>query len=284
MLQRVSLITKPGSGLADKAAATLERLLSNKGVQVTRDAITPGDQAVIILGGDGTLLHVAEQAYLQGIPILGINMGGLGFLTEVHIEELERAVNDLIEESFLLDRRMVLQVEVIPAGKGEGATYFALNEAVITKSPLSQIISLSTWVNGAFLTTYRGDGLIISTPTGSTAYNLSAGGPLIHPNIEAMVLTPICPFALSARPLLLDSDMEIEVHIPDSGTPPHLSQEITVVIDGQQHERIGPKDRLVIRRAPGHLKLFKSPSRDYFAILREKLGWAAGTAGNCPAG
>ncbi len=279
--KRISLVTKKGAPEAQGAADRLEGWLRSRGVEVERDCIGPEADAVVILGGDGTLLHVADTAYRRGIPILGINMGGLGFLTEVHMEEMEEAVEALVQGSFLMDERMVLRVDVIPSqGRDEGdpTTYYALNEAVITKAPEGRMISLSTWVDGAFLTTYRGDGLIVSTPTGSTAYNLSAGGPLIHPNIEAVVLTPICPFALSARPLLLDSSMEIEVQIPapPDGEPAEAS--ISVVIDGQTHHQLAAGERLRIRRAPGHLKLFRSPSRDYFAILREKLGWATG----CP--
>jgi len=252
----------------------LESMLRGRGIEVTRNSVSPECEAVVVLGGDGTLLHIAGTAYQLGIPLLGINLGGLGFLTEIHLDEMEKALDSLLSGKFSLDERMMLAVSVTNEKASSTATYYALNEAVVTKSPLSRIVNLHTWAGNSFLTTYRGDGLIVSTPTGSTAYNLSAGGPILHPSLEAIVLTPICPFALSARPLLLNSHMEITIQIPV------IDEEISLVLDGQVNMRLHSGDRILIKRAEGYLKLIRSPFRDYFTILREKLGWTTGVGLN----
>ena len=150
--------------------------------------------------------------------------------------------------------------------------YTALNEAVITKGALSRIIQINSWVNGTFLTAYRGDGLIISTATGSTGYNLSAGGPILYPSLEAMVLTPICPFALSSRPLILHGDSLVRIKVQET------AEEVCLDVDGQAGLHLEKGDEIEIKRMPGYLKLIKSPHRDYFTILREKLGWTRGVS------
>jgi NAD+ kinase len=150
------------------------------------------------------------------------------------------------------------------------STYYALNEAVINKGPLGKIITLPAWADDSFLTTYRGDGLIVSTATGSTAYNLSAGGPILHPSIDAFILTPICPFGLNARPLILPGHMKIDMLIINA------TEKINLIVDGQVSRELDEGDRVEVRKAEGYLKLIKSPIKDYFTILREKLGWAKG--------
>ncbi len=267
MLKRVSLTVKQDSERAAEVARKVETFLKRHGVDVSYNGIRPDDEAIVVVGGDGTLLHVAAKAFKRQLPLLGINAGGLGFLTEVHTDEMTEALERLVTGSFTLDKRMVLRVEVVDAQGELVKRYTALNEAVITKGALSKIIKINTWADNSFLTTYRGDGLIISTATGSTGYNLSAGGPIIHPGIEVMVLTPICPFALSARPLILSGDSSIRIEVQD------IHQEVCLDIDGQVGIHLLKGFVIKVSREEGYLKLVKSPHRDYFTILREKLGW-----------
>ncbi len=267
MLKRINLTVKQGSERADEVAQRVKTFLEDNNVEVSEGEISPSDEAVVVVGGDGTLLHVAARAFERQIPLLGINAGGLGFLTEVHTDEMNEALEHLVKGSFELDKRMVLCVEVLDKNGQLVQKYTALNEAVITKGALSKIIRIDTWVQDSFLTTYRGDGLIISTATGSTGYNLSAGGPIIHPGLEVMVLTPICPFALSARPLILSGSSKIRVEVQN------IQEEVCLDIDGQIGMHLLKGYVIRVCREAGYLKLIKSPSRDYFTILREKLGW-----------
>ncbi len=270
MIKQVCLVVKNIGRRPALLAEEARRHLAQRGVKINSGQVSGSDQAVVVLGGDGTLLHVATQAYERRIPLLGINAGGLGFLTEVHREEMLQALDSLIDETFELDERMMLSVHVTRQDGSTAGRYFALNEAVVTKGALSKIINIHTWADGSYLTTYRGDGLIVSSATGSTGYNLSAGGPIMHPAIEAMILTPICPFALSSRPLILPSRMRIKIRLEEG------FEEVCLDVDGQVGLHLQQGDTLEIQRAPGALMLVKSPSRDYFSILREKLGWAAG--------
>jgi len=270
MIKRVCLVVKHMDKRAAEAARLITAHLKERGVQVNHGPAALEDEAIVVLGGDGTLLHVAAQAFRADLPILGINAGGLGFLTEVHLDEMEEALDGLIENTFTLDRRMVLGVRVRDAASKIKQEYLALNEAVITKGALSRIIQINSWVDNRFLTAYRGDGLIVSTATGSTGYNLSAGGPIMHPSLETIVLTPICPFALSSRPLILHGDSMIRIQVEET------AEEVCLDVDGQAGLHLEKADEIEIQRMPGYLKLIKSPHRDYFTILREKLGWTRG--------
>ncbi len=270
MIKRVCLIVKHRDHRAEEIALKIQEYLKKSGVRVNRGAVADDDQAIVVLGGDGTLLHVASKAFRADLPILGINAGGLGFLTEVHLDEMTDALDALIRDTFHLDRRMVLGVRVKDESGNLKQEYLALNEAVITKGALSRIIQINSWVNGTFLTAYRGDGLIVSTATGSTGYNLSAGGPIMYPSLEAVVLTPICPFALSSRPLILPGDSLVRIQVQET------AEEVCLDVDGQAGLHLEKADEIEIQRMPGFLKLIKSPHRDYFTILREKLGWTRG--------
>ncbi|MFO8239947.1 MAG: NAD(+)/NADH kinase, partial [Dissulfuribacterales bacterium] len=260
MLKHISLIIRHETEVPNRIGKVIKKLFHGYGVSVTEGKVNPQTDAIVVLGGDGTLLHVAGKAYQLGIPLLGINLGGLGFLTEIHINEMEQALDSLISGTFELDKRTILSVTLKVAGSKD-STYYALNEAVISKGPLSTIITLPTWAGGSFLTTYRGDGLIISSATGSTAYNLSAGGPILHPCIEALILTPICPFALNARPLILPGRMKVAIQLRNA------REKISLVIDGQAGYEINEGDCVEVQKAQGHLKLIKSPIRNYFTIL-----------------
>ncbi len=272
MIKRICLVVKHKDDRPAAAARKILEHLKDRGAMVHLGPVEPEDEAIVVLGGDGTLLHVAGQAFRADLPVLGINAGGLGFLTEVHLDEMEEALDALLEGTFLLDQRMVLGVKVKNASSQVRKEYLALNEAVITKGALSRIIQINSWVNETFLTAYRGDGLIISTATGSTGYNLSAGGPIMYPSLEAIVLTPICPFALSSRPLILPGQSLIKIQVEET------AEEVCLDVDGQAGLHLEKADEIEICKMPGYLKLIKSPHRDYFTILREKLGWTRGVS------
>jgi len=267
-IHKVSLILKQSSRQAAICAQHLKGLLQSKGITCTNE---PGEQAdmAVVLGGDGTLLHAASAAYDYDIPILGINLGALGFLTEFAENELVLVVEMLSSGAFELEERMLLEVTLLPFD-GQARHFVALNEAVVTKGSIGKIIEIPVWADNAFLASYRGDGLIVATPTGSTAYSLSAGGPLIHPSMEAIVVTPICPFVLGIRPVILPPNMTIRMDVQK------WNEQITLIIDGQNHHELQTGGQVLIRRADRALKLVRSPSRDYFEILRNKLGWGKG--------
>ncbi len=271
-MKKVFLIVKHQGEKGPRVAKEVESFLKNKGIAINKGELHNDDEAIVVVGGDGTLLHVASLAFKRQIPLLGINAGGLGFLTEVHTDEMKEALDSLIKERFKLDERMVLSVKVFNGKNKLIKEYIALNEAVITKGALSKIIQIHTWADGDYLTTYKGDGLIISTATGSTGYNLSAGGPIVHPSLEVTILTPICPFALSARPLILSGNTTIKVKVQN------IQEEVCLDIDGQVGLHLEDDYFIEITRMQDKLKLVKTPHRDYFTILREKLGWTTGIA------
>jgi NAD+ kinase len=272
---RIAVILKHASQEAVACARRLEELFQARGVATTRGELSDTTDMAVVLGGDGTLLHAAAAAYDFDIPILGINLGALGFLTEFAADELNLVVEMLCSGAFELEERMVLEVTLLPF-EGQAMHFVALNEAVVTKGSIGKIIEIPVWANEAFLASYRGDGLIVATPTGSTAYSLSAGGPILHPSLEAIVVTPICPFALGIRPVILPVHMTIRMDVRK------WNEEITLIIDGQNHHELQKGGQVLIRRADRMLKLVRSPSRDYFEILRGKLGWGKGIAPPTP--
>ncbi len=288
-IRKISLVTKPNSYLANRVGQDIAEYLNNRKIEVILGQVDPKSDAVIVLGGDGTLLHVAGEVGSSKIPILGINLGGLGFLTETTSEEIENAIEGLLQGEFEVEKRLMFNVEVRDCSNKLLASYYALNEVVIAKGPLGRMITIPTWVDDSFLTVYRGDGLIISSPTGSTAYNLSAGGPIIHPQVDAIVLTPICPFALSARPLILPASSKIELNFKywtrneessEEKETYDLSSDVTLIVDGRAGHPLKSKYKVLVKKAKEPLCLIKSQLRDYFAILREKLGWSTGIDGN----
>jgi NAD+ kinase len=220
---------------------------------------------LITFGGDGTLLSVARHAPSH-VPIIGVNMGTLGFLTEIVIEEfpavLERALRGEIDS----ERRVAFEVTVRSAAGGDRC-YRVLNDAVINKSALARIGDMILRVGGQFVSTFRADGLIVSTPTGSTAYNLSAGGPIIYPTMGAIVITPICPHTLTNRPLVLPDDLDVEIGITSQ------DRKVYLTLDGQEGFLLGTSDRIFVRKSPQTVQLVLSPDKNYFDILRNKLKW-----------
>jgi NAD+ kinase len=233
---------------------------------VERENIPRHVEMIIVLGGDGTLLSVARLVRDYAVPILGVNLGGLGFLTEITLKELYRVLERVVQGDFTTDERVVLNASVIRRGE-RMAEFIVLNDAVINKGALARIIDLETTINGEYLTTFKSDGLILSTPTGSTAYNLSAGGPIVYPSLHCIIITPICPHTLTNRPIMIPDDVEIRAMLKTK------QQEVILTLDGQQGFTLEFEDVVEVKKAEGRILLIKSPYRHYFEVLREKLKW-----------
>ena len=221
---------------------------------------------IIVLGGDGTLISVARFVGEKNVPIVGVNLGRLGFLTEITRDELPEMLERLIADDYQVSDRMMLDASIHRNDNVVGK-FTVLNDIVINKGALARIIDMETSVDGRRLTSYKADGLIISTPTGSTGYNLAAGGPIIYPDINSLLITPICPHMLTNRPIMVWSRSVIEIKV---------SFEDDVVFftgDGQVGRKLLPGDRVEVRRSKSRTRLVSSPSKDYFEILRTKLNW-----------
>ena len=234
----------------------------------TRAELGARSDLLITFGGDGTLLSVARHAP-DHVPILGVNMGTLGFLTEVRVEEFPEVMERVLAGDYESEKRVAFDVAVRGPGR-DHRTYRVLNDATINKSALARIIEMRVTVGGEFMSSFRADGLIIATPTGSTAYNLSAGGPIIYPTMGAVVLTPICPHMLTNRPVVLPDDLGIEIGI---ATP---NQEIFLTLDGQEGLPIAQHDTVCINRSPSPVTLIRTSRKSYFDVLRSKLKWGEG--------
>lgn len=222
--------------------------------------------AVVVLGGDGTLLKAVQFLSNEDIPVLGVNLGSLGFLTEITSDEVEPALRALVAGEYSHSWRSLLTVAV--SNGGVAKTQTGLNDVTIAKAAtVSRIVEFTVFVGEKFVSDFRADGLIVSTPTGSTAYNLAAGGPIVHPELDALVLTPICPHMLSNRPIVIPGRAPVRIRIRSSASPVH------VTVDGQWSVEVTPCDEVEVSRATGRLKLVTSPERDYFEVLRTKLKW-----------
>lgn len=222
---------------------------------------------VISLGGDGTLCRAAREFSPYHIPLLGINMGGLGFLTEIAASHAEQGLTKLINGKYRIEKRLMLEAS-IHRNRKKMNTSLALNDVVITRDALSRIIELETFVSGEFITTYSADGLIISTPTGSTAYSLSAGGPIVHPNLEVILLSPICAHTLAVRPLIISQDDTVEIALE------HPSSKVMLTIDGQIGFDLEDKDLVKVEKASCEVRLVRLEEKGFFKVLRKKLGWS----------
>jgi NAD+ kinase len=236
----------------------------------TKDALPLACDLVVVLGGDGTLIGMAGRiAQAQrDIAILGVNFGSLGFLTEITLPELYASLESVLDGTAQIDKRMMLRSRTLRAG-AVYADRLALNDVVITKGPLSRIIDLSVEIGDQPAMRVRADGLIVASPTGSTAYNLAAGGPILHPAVDALLVTPIAPHMLSNRPIVIPASAEVRVQ---SAMESH--DEMFVTIDGQSGHAIEADDVIAIRRADRTLRLVRAATRTYFDVLREKLKWS----------
>jgi NAD+ kinase len=237
---------------------------------VTREALPRDVDLVIVLGGDGTLLAMAARIAQakRDIPILGVNFGSLGFLTEIRIDELMPSLERVLDGTATFDERAMLDAEAYRKGQ-QVDSRVVLNDVVFTKAALSRMIELSVSVDGGFVTRVKADGLIIASATGSTAYNLAAGGPIVHPMVNALVLTPIAPHTLTNRPVVIPGKATVEVRAHGSGS----ADEIFVTYDGQSGYPVHDADVVKVRISDRLLRLVKAPGRGYFELLREKLKW-----------
>lgn len=236
-----------------------------QGKGYSRDKLTSLVELIIVLGGDGTMLSVARTVGEKKIPILGINLGGLGFLTAIKINEIYPVLEEVIKDDFETEERMMLSVQIHKDGK-KTSTYSVLNDVVI-KGTLARLINLEARINKEYVTTYRADGLIISTPTGSTAYSLSAGGPILYPTIHSIIVAPICPFTLTNRPVVIPDWMTVEVLIKPG------QRDVLLTLDGQVDVQLGGGDIIEVKRSDACIYLVKCPGKSYFDILRERLMW-----------
>ncbi len=221
---------------------------------------------ILVLGGDGTFLTVAKLVDKKPVPLLGINFGTLGFLTEIPIEKIEECIDKLIAGEFIVENRPVLRVKVVRKN-GHILIYRCVNEVAIKRDTLARIIEIDVDADGEYLTTFRGDGVIVATPTGSTAYSLSAGGPILYPTLNAMLLTPICPHTLTMRPLVLKGETCLTVKLKTE------SENVMVIFDGQEGIELRIGDLIEITRSPYDLLILRDPAKSYFETLREKLKW-----------
>lgn len=268
-IKTVGIILRQGSDEPRAIAAELTGWFAQYSVDTVIDEVRPGLDLLVILGGDGTLLHVADQASRLEIPVVGINLGDLGFLTEVAKGERYQALESIVTGEFTIEKRMMLKVRL--AGTTEKTEWqYALNDVVVSKGKLGRLLALSAWADEELITTYRADGLIFSTPTGATAYNLSAGGPIVHPSLPSILVTPICPFMLDSRPVLLAPHTRLK-----SRLIAHDDTEVKIIIDGRIVWDMTGDHLLEIMASERTLQLIGSSRQGYFEILRNKLGWGS---------
>ncbi len=280
-VKNIGMIVKAGSPEALKLGCAVAQWAARKGLKVYADALASGKvkpakgvaserlrdiaDVVVVLGGDGTMLYAARLLHGKEIPILGVNMGGLGFLTAITVNEVFPLLERVIKDECEIEERMTLSVELRRKGKLI-SEHKVLNDAVI-KGAAARLIRMETRINREYVTTYRADGLIISTPTGSTAYSLSAAGPILYPTIHSIIVVPICPFNLTNRPVVIPDWMSVEVRLVAS-----LSDTL-LVLDGQVDVPISCDDLISVKRAAQSVYLVKYEGKSYFDILRERLMW-----------
>jgi len=281
VIKTIGIISKPGSDAAPELVPKLIDWLKQRGIStridedtavyagtagMPRDEVPEGCDLIVVLGGDGTLLSAARAIGRREIPLFPVNLGGLGFLTAITVDELFVELQRALRGEHRFAKRSLLTVEVEREGKVT-ASYDALNDAVLTKSALARMIDLETYVDDQFVCNYKADGLIIATPTGSTAYSLSAGGPIIFPSVPAICLTPICPHMLTNRPVLVPETSVIRVtsHGPD--------ESVFLTIDGQVGGPLREGDAVMCRSSHSSLHLVRPPRMMFFDVLRQKLKW-----------
>ncbi|HXM91558.1 MAG TPA: NAD(+)/NADH kinase [Candidatus Dormibacteraeota bacterium] len=281
--RNIGIISRPRRSNLSEVVPPLLSWLEDRGIHVvydqetatslaepsegrSREQVAAASDLLLVLGGDGTLLAAARVAAPRGIPILPINMGSLGFLTSFRLEELYPALEDILAGRLTISERVMLHAE-LQRGDKILDKQTVVNEVVINKGALARMIELELSIDKDFVCRYRADGLIVASPTGSTAYSLSAGGPIVHPSVESFIITPICPHTLSDRPVVVGDTSIIEVKL-SAGT-----ESVFLTLDGQKGIPLQATDRVRISRAQQLLKLIQTPNKSYFEILRNKLKW-----------
>ncbi|NPA30268.1 MAG: NAD(+) kinase [Epsilonproteobacteria bacterium] len=277
-IRTVGVLLRPSTPELKSLFFRVKKAFEAKGTEVAIEAISAGmigvlgqefdtlcqrSDLLVCIGGDGTLISLARRSYAWHKPILGINAGTLGFLTDINPDEIESFVDKLYGGEFRIDERMMMEARL--QREGDQTVMFAFNDIVISRPSISKMVNVDAYIDKKWFNTYFGDGLIVSTPTGSTAYNLAAGGPVTFPLTDAFILTPICPHSLTQRPLVIPADFEIELKTPE--------KESLVIVDGQEQYDFGPEDTLIIRKAAVGARLVHRIERNYFDVLREKLSW-----------
>jgi NAD+ kinase len=285
---KIGIAVKPGLTAARDTLVELEQWLRGRGVDavwsteaaalldagartaVDRLAIPARADLVLVLGGDGTLLAMAKAIAESGhdVPILAVNFGSLGFLTEITRPEIYESLDRVLNNRATHDQRMMLRATASRAGQA-AVTHLALNDVVFSRTALSRMIELSVSVGDQFVTAVKADGLIVATPTGSTAYNLAAGGPIVHPSMDALVLTPIAPHTLTNRPIVIPTERDVRV----KSTSTNAGDEVYVTVDGQTGFGLQQDDEITIVKADRPLRLIRATTRSYFEVLRQKLKW-----------
>lgn len=282
-MKKIGLVVKVDA-LAGKKADEFEKWLSSRGVEVIRkesppptrkfskknQTMAPSDlSCIFVLGGDGTFLSAVRWIGDQNIPIMGVKFGEVGFLAEAAEDDLFVAAEKILDDNYVTTPRMRLCVRVI-RDETEIARETVLNDVVINKGALARLANIETYIDDHYLTTYRADGLVISTPTGSTAYSLAAGGPIIHPSVPAIIMTPICPFTLTNRPLILSDSVCIKIRLAEK------SSDIMLTFDGQVGLAIDDQDEIVIEKGHHPINIVTLPGKYYFDVLKAKLRWSGG--------
>ncbi len=285
-LHDVGLVARTDRAEALPAIELLARRLLSRGVRLRVENVChqqipvgePGDldfvvgaDLVFALGGDGTILWVAREAAPVGTPVLGVDLGSFGFLAEEEPGAVLDSLDDILAGNYLLEERLMLEASLLRGGELIGR-HLALNDIVVAKVTYRHLVLLHCEVDGSLLATYRADGLIVATPTGSTAYNLSAGGPIVDPRVEAMLITAICPHTLYSRPLVIDAATVLELWVEPK---PGRVDDLQLTVDGQEGHDLGSDTRIVIRRADCRARLAHSRRRVFFDRLRDKLNWGA---------
>jgi NAD+ kinase len=282
-VKRIGLFVK-NEDKAEKKAGELENWLKSKGFDVLRKeglpsglkiagkkpSVAPYDLlCIFVLGGDGTFLSAVRWIGDQPIPILGVKFGEVGFLAEIAEDKLFSVAEKIINKKFEINPRMRLQVELNRRGE-VFVQESVLNDVVINKGALARLAHIRTYVDGQYLTTYKADGLIVATPTGSTAYSLAAGGPILHPGVPAIIMTPISPFTLTNRPLIIPDSACITIRLEEK------SEDIMLTFDGQAGLEIDEKDTIIVRKGKHPINMITMPGQEYFDVLKAKLRWSGG--------
>ena len=275
-IKKVGIVLRPSAPELKDLFFKIKNAFEKEGIEVLIDSISASMIGVMgqefdvmckesdilaSIGGDGTLISLVRRSYKCHKPILGIYVGKLGFLTDILPNEIDDFIKKIKRGEFRIDNRMMMEATI----KGKEEKMFSFNDIVITRRSISKMIHVDAFIDRKWFNTYYGDGLIISTPTGSTAYNLAAGGPVVYPLTEAYILTPICPHSLTQRPLVLPAEFEIEIKT--------VKENALMVVDGQEIYEFSPEDSITIKRAEVGAKLIHRLERNYFEVLREKLHW-----------
>jgi NAD+ kinase len=277
-IRRVGVVIKPHAPGIEDILTKLDAFLSKRGIECVLEEVAaqklgrsdgldrgeiPGQvDLVVVLGGDGTLLSIAHVAACKRVPVMGVNLGRLGFLTEVPLDEMTLAL-----DAFISGNEDIVSPRWMLESKFKDGAGLALNDVVINKGALARMIQVTIWIDDREIQTIKADGLIVATPTGSTAYSLSAGGPIIQPYIPGILLTPICPHTLTFRPTVISSEARVKIQLLTSG------EEVYLTLDGQRGSTMVKNDIVEVWRADCELSLVSSPKRNYFDLLQEKLSW-----------